>query len=461
MGTRRIASCISHRAGATSDVAAANQTPPRASVSPGRRENGMGSDYGDLRLTITRYRSQTVLVGWPVIRAWRVVRSSEVRSSLRATNPVCCRLYVPGDAICGDCCVDETEEVPGLVLCSRGRAVAQRRCPMAGGASACAVNDAAWRQWCSLVPLGVRTVVNEYRHSRWQMLRLAARCGAAACELMVSDPVVAWLLGNPERTADASRVAYRLLKQQSPMAVLQWAGFEPTHDAAAIIRKLPAGELNATSVQHLRDVLGGELQSREWANVLPHLTGGVLAVLADERIRRVCTLDLLIDLVERDSATTGLLRRIAHLVSDDGRRPIPVFRSASELRTWFEATVASRRAAAEQARLHALAELDRRLRTPVPGTSSIVPLATVNVIVQRLRALKLSLEPVLTDALEGRCAIYRVLEPEEAIAVVELVSRRWRLADVRGARNCAVTTDTSRAVEQWLRKGQSSRREGT
>lgn len=175
------------------------------------------------------------------------------------------------------------------------------------------------------------------------MLRLAARCGKTAQELMIRDPVVAWLLGNQEKTSHPSRVANRLLRLQSPMAILKWAGFEHTHDAATIIRKLPAGELNATSVQHLRDVLGGEPQAREWAHQLPRLTEDVLAALADARTRRVCTLDLLIDLVERDPAAAGVLRRFAYPVGGDGRGPVPVFRSSSELRAWFDATLASRR----------------------------------------------------------------------------------------------------------------------
>ncbi len=323
----------------------------------------MGSVYGDRRFTVTRYRSQTVLIGWPVIRAWRVVRSLEGRPTLRAISPMTSRLYVLGDTVCGSSCVDETEEIPGLMLCSRGRAAAQQRCPMAGGTGRCAVSDAAWRQWCSLVPLGVRTVVNEYRHSRWQMLRLAARCGAAARELMVSDPIVAWLLGNPERTAHPSRVAYRLLKQQSLIAVLKWAGFEPTHDAARIIRKLPANELNATSVQYLRDVMGGEPQAREWAHLLPRLTEDLLAAIADARIRRVCTFDLLIDFVDRDPAAAGLLGRIARVIGA-GCGPAPVFRSGSELRAWVDATGASRREAAEQGRLRERLGLDRRLGSP-------------------------------------------------------------------------------------------------
>lgn len=379
-------------------------------MSPGRRENGMGSVYGDGRFTVTRYRSQTVLVGWPVIRAWRVVRSPEGRSNLRATNPVCSRLYVPGDPICGSSCVDETEEIPGLMLCSRGRMAAQQRCPMAGRTGPCAVSDAAWRQWSSLIPLDVRTVVNPFRHSRWQMLRLAARCGKAAHELMARDPVVAWLLGNQEMTAHPSRVANRLLRLQSPMAILKWAGFEPTHDAPTIIRKLPAGELNATSVQHLRDVLGSEPQAREWAHLLPRLTEDVLAALADVRTRRVCTLDLLIDFVDRDQAAAGVLRRIARLIGA-GCEPTPVFRSFSELRAWFDATLASRRAAAEQARSRERVALDRRLRSPIPRSGTIVPLTAVDVIEQHLSRMRLSVRSMLSDVLAGKCALYQVLEP--------------------------------------------------
>lgn len=195
------------------------------------------------------------------------------------------------------------------------------------------------------------------------MLRLAALCGEAAHELMARDPVVAWLLGNQEKTSHPSRVANRLLRLRSSMAILQWAGFEPTLDAATIIRKLPASELNGTSVQDLRNVLDGEPPSREWAHMLPRLTEDVLAALADVRTRRVCTLDLLIDLVDRDPAAAGLLGRIARVIGA-GCGPAPVFRSGSELRAWVDATGASRRAAAEQGRLRERLGLDRRLGSP-------------------------------------------------------------------------------------------------
>ena len=242
------------------------------------------------------------------------------------------------------------------------------------------------------------------------MLRLAARCGKAAHELMARDPVVAWLLGNQEMTAHPSRVANRLLRLQSPMAILKWAGFEPTHDAPTIIRKLPAGELNATSVQHLRDVLGSEPQAREWAHLLPRLTEDVLAALADVRTRRVCTLDLLIDFVDRDQAAAGVLRRIARLIGA-GCEPTPVFRSFSELRAWFDATLASRRAAAEQARSRERVALDRRLRSPIPRSGTIVPLTAVDVIEQHLSRMRLSVRSMLSDVLAGKCALYQVLEP--------------------------------------------------
>ena len=272
---------------------------------------------------------------------------------------------------------------------------------MAGGTGPCAVSDAAWRQWSTQIPLDVRTIVNPFRHSRWQMLRLAARCGKAALDLMATDPVVAWLLGNREKTSHPSRVANRLLRQRSPMAVLQWAGFEPTHDAATIIRKLPAGELNATSVQHLRDVLGSEPQVREWVHVLPRLTEDVLAVLADARTRRLCTLDLLIDLVERDPAAANLLGRIARLIGT-WCGPAPVFRSGSELRAWIDATVASRRAAGEQATLRERAGLRRIL-----GTSSI----------ERLGDGHTQLNSACTQCTRAsdRCSVIAVVELEGVV----------------------------------------------
>lgn len=69
-----------------------------------------------------------------------------------------------------------------------------------------------------------------------------------------------------------------------------------------------------------------------------------------------------------------------------------------------------------------------------------MPLATVDAAEQHLCALHLSLTPVLTDALEGRCALYLVMEPEQAIAAITLMGRLWQLADVRCARNRAATT---------------------
>lgn len=67
-------------------------------------------------------------------------------------------------------------------------------------------------------------------------------------------------------------------------------------------------------------------------------------------------------------------------------------------------------------------------------------LTTVVVSEQHLSRMRLSVRSMLSDVLAGKCAFYQVLEPEEAIAVVTLVGRRWRVDDVRGERNRAATT---------------------
>ena len=97
--------------------------------------------------------------------------------------------------------------------------------------------------------------------------------------------------------------------------------------------------------------------------------------------------------------------------------------------------------------------LDQNIVLPPPpfdGTSEIVPLGTVADLLAEGNAQRNCVASYVRRVAEGKCYIYRLLQPERATFSLVRYARNWELGELSGYANSQLKADTRQTVQAWL-----------
>ena len=368
----------------------------------------------------------TVLLPWPVMKAFRKVRRAEGWS-------VCQPPFAlpPPDA----------DAAPGA----------------GPGAAARFEGLADLVSFCRRIPAPVREAVSRFPERHWSVLSWAARCGPAADELLASNPAIAFAIacgaelavaGDPVRFGETQF----LLAYHSQRDVLARLGFPATERVRRILRKVPAEHVTLARLRQLRQSLADEAVAERLAHV-PSVPAPVIQLLADG------TFGVVTDAVLADIARAqadgqpqpangdDAARRLAEVVAcwnlvrpTQPLRPIQRVERLQEIHRQVQADVQKVR----RARGDAFPD------PPFPGDSRMVPITTRAMLVEEGRIQHNCAFDYAAQCAAGKLAFYRVLFPERCTLSLKRGARGWEIDQLQAPCNRKASPGTWRFVRNWL-----------
>jgi hypothetical protein len=378
------------------------------------RESILAADYRIDGDTLYRCQANAMerIVPWgPGAGAWRLVGG--------AWQPFLPQIDVAA--------LEETVRRPGAAASPRWR----RR------VAACRLLTEQW-------PREVRDAVRAFPSGHWQLLQFANHGGAAALELLRSNPALAYL-------AALHEAAGRLGLRRRSLAAL--CGFPASEHAVRLLRKVPAAWVCGELLEQLRDAMTYERDAAAILTHLAHINSPALNVARDPQLRA--------------SLAPACLDRL-------GRVP------ASAAHCDLVARMRDLLAAGQGLRIGSLADLDRPPAAPPapapPRRAGRVtckfpapPVAELAAAGVRIAAIR-SQADLQAESREmnhcagrdtsyarrvarGRLYFYRMLEPERLTIAIRPAGEGWALDEVRGSRNREARAASRMLIRNWLSSG--------
>ena len=312
-------------------------------------------------------------------------------------------------------------------------------------------------RYATLIPEDVRHVVIPYVSGQWQLLTWIARSGPAALDLCVSNPALAfmvasaWHFRNPGGEVSSQPIP-ALLPYRKQRSILGWLGFPGTEAARHIVRKITYPAMNLEWLLALRERLGVAEIAKRLAHV-PRINAATLRMTAESTILQVSPRLLqeiangsdAAPLVQPDTLadTLQMWRQVRP------GRPLPLFHTADRVHDAHEElTVLVNRGIRRTFRATTLP------RPPFPGTSIIRPLTSVSELRREGRRQHNCVGSYAARVARGNYALYRVLAPERCTLGLIRRGRKdnWRIDQLKGPSNAAVSAETRSMVRDWLRQ---------
>ena len=315
-------------------------------------------------------------------------------------------------------------------------------------------------RYATLIPADVRRVVTPYARGQWQLLAWIARSGPAALDLCVSNPALAfmvasaWQFRNPGGGPTCEPIP-ALLPYRKQRSILGWLGFPGTDAARHIVRKITYPAMNLEWLVALRERLRVAEIAKRLAHV-PRINAAILRMTAESSILHVSP-RLLQEIADGSDAappvqpdtladTLQMWRQVRP------GRPLPLFHSADRVRDAHEElTVLVDRHIRPTLRATALPP------PPFPGTSIIRPLTSVSELRREGRRQHNCAASYAVRVARGNYAMYRVLAPERC--TLGLIRRgrngNWRIDQLKGPSNAAVSAETRLMVRDWLKQARA------
>lgn len=320
----------------------------------------------------------------------------------------------------------------------------------------------ATEAFLSSIPAEVRRAVRPFAEGQWELLRLVDRCGTPFLDLLASNPALALALALRRRlavplarTADVSRL---LRKRQRDVAGR--LGFPPAESAVRTLRRVPAATLSFWRLYHLRVALGREDLSNR-LRFAPRLNASVLRLLCDPAAAPLVT-PAFVDEVARlrtETRSAGVARSVLELrdlhVALQRPRP-PVVGSLRALERAHERAVLDLGRAPQRA---ALAGLYPFPPPPLPDADGIEAIRNADELWQEGRDMNSCAAGYAPLVASGRVFLYRITSPERATVSVERSPQGWRITQLRGPSNRAVSRATARKAAAWVESASSSEAE--
>lgn len=325
------------------------------------------------------------------------------------------------------------------------------------------MNLGAWmadeprRRYLERVPHEVIRVVRQFVPLHWHLLFFASRCGDAGTDLLQANPALGFMLAlnryfRPDpRTPPMVAARLQLRPGRSQRDILAWLGFPPTEPVRRILRKVAPRALTLLGLREFRTRIADPKRQQRLAH-LPRIADPVLSLAAsglDGYLSPRLLLALATDLDARRSFRHFLVADTVRMwLLARPHDPVPTFGSLRRLREEHERL-------AQGVDWRTLFSEDAPFpRTPLAGTSSIVPLDSDALLFEEGQAQRNCVASYTSHVREGDVFVYRVLAPTRATVSIVRRGGRWRIEQLCSAANQPVPEATRKAVLAWLHGAQ-------
>lgn len=331
--------------------------------------------------------------------------------------------------------------------------------------------EAAFLAFRTEIPPEIVELVERFEAHQWPLMVLLQQ-ERRAMDLVRSNPVLAFALANSNQfcgtTPDAAslQALWRCHKKQR--AILEWLGFPGTDSLVRLFRKIPHAAGSPWALRCLRNAIA---TNPRILGLLAHakvVNKTVLDLVSREAIIDVITPRLVMEAgsaPETGNLETSLadmiLEALSMLSEMAPGRPVRPFDTVAQARRFHEEVHAEYRTY-QTCREQVVRARGRRASgryekkvfppPPIPGTRYIVPLTSVQQLVEEGHQQHNCVASYARRVLGGRTCIYRVLAPERAtLAITRGDDGWWYRSQLKAKCNRKVKLETELAVDEWLR----------
>ena len=317
-------------------------------------------------------------------------------------------------------------------------------------------------QWAALIPEPVRRAIAPFGTRQWHLLSMAARCGDGALDLIRANPALAfmlasnWVFHRPAVQQPLRSVRALLRPDRKQVEMLAWLGFPARPAVRRVLTRIPARSLNVERLLYLRDACSNPATLKRLCH-LPRLNAGCLRIVTDPVLADVVGQSLLAAVgADRTEDPAGRCR-IAQLLFDTLRvraeigRPVEGVLPARTLRD-LEAI--------HDEAVDALNGINERAgcrnalpfpEPPLPGDDQVVPITSARELRAEGMAMRHCVAIHESDvSFIKNYYVYRVVAPERATLAIRRTRGGWKIAELSGRRNRAVSSETRTRVQAWF-----------
>jgi hypothetical protein len=318
--------------------------------------------------------------------------------------------------------------------------------------------DLAWRHWCDRIPVEIRNAIAPFRSRHWHLLSFVARCGDAARDLLLGNPVLAyalasnWIFHKPAVQRPLRSARALLAKGKKQRDILEWLNFPATEAFRKMLMKVSPKSVTVPALFYLRQQASTPDAMKALSHV-PRINASVIRIATDPELLPYAAPNLLAEI--STPSLTDERPEAAYILRDT----LDMLRTLAPDRT--PAPVTSARALHE---LHEtlITELNRRNppapalpdppfpAPPLKGTDDIVPLTDAQQLAEEGFLQRNCVASYIYRVTALKTYIYRVLAPERCTLAVVKKRDRWVLAELKLAGNGAASPATREAVQQWI-----------
>jgi hypothetical protein len=284
------------------------------------------------------------------------------------------------------------------------------------------------------------------------LLRLAKTESERLLQLIDSTPALAFMIVHHRVFMPGSTLGEvaSVLADKQRLILRQLRFGIPSHSTIQILRKIPSDKMSVQGLLRMRKTSFDSEIMKQLA-FMPRLTPEFLRIAEDRNLWRLCSPAFLIELSLRDYLHKRVWRLLTMMVSlaDKCGIPLPDKSVQDDLKLW--------------ARLADLTQTVRGIRNvvgreawllpppPVPGTSDIIPITTIEGIIREGKKQHNCVANYLDDVMAGKLYIYRVLRPERAtLSICRYYVDLWAIAQCMGPCNEPVHPGAYRDILAWL-----------
>ena len=299
-------------------------------------------------------------------------------------------------------------------------------------------------------PVAART--EKFQSRQWALLRLF-QARAETLEFAQQNPALCFALANFRRFVPASFAEAVKMSAARQRDAAGWLGFPPTEGTARILAKLKAESVSVELLDPLRDAMKDPVFAKTLAH-LPELNAGAVTIAADPELRACVTPKLLNEVAGipsekylSDCAT--LIRDTLHMFFRlHPSRHAPQFQTLARVREIHDEV------STEYLRLQGSgSDAYRFPRPPLRGTADIVPIGTVEDLIEEGRTQNNCVATYAERIQARHTFIYRVLKPERAtLSIVRGPDGDWQIGELKGQGNRGISDLTRTVVQSWLDK---------
>jgi len=322
---------------------------------------------------------------------------------------------------------------------------------------------AAYAGFRGVVDSEIVGAVEAFTSHQWPLMRLA-KMDPYAMDLATSNPVLAWALANnaavTKRGGGESENYNRRLSRSKQREILEYLGFPGHPFVVKLFTKIDPQDLTLDQLRLFRAYLSHEIDSDLTKQLchLPRVSSGIINLILNQQTRPLIGKHLLDEVsaltsVRESNRVVDRLIDVQWLREQLGEAPRrQVFRSIHDVSDDYDAVFerlqekeAEQLAYARRVRLKVLGD------PPYPGTEDIVPITTVDDLIEEGSQQWNCVATYAHQVQLGSRYIYRVFNPERATLCLSKTPSGWKIRELEAKRNTPAGPLTWDAVRSWMR----------